>query len=161
MFFQDVTVGFHDELGAFTFTAPDIKHFAARFDPQPFHMDEAAAERSHFGGLLASGWQVAAVWMRLMVAYRERKVAEAEGRSEAFGRLGPSPGFRNLVWALPVRGGDTLTYRWEITAKKESASRPDWGLVSMRNWALNQDGGEAFRFDGLVFWERYPRASGG
>src|SRR4051794_17302155 len=154
MYFEDVPVGFRDELGAFTFTAPDIKRFAARFDPQPFHMDEAAAARSHFGGLIASGWHVASVWMKLMVAYQQRMFARAQAQGGPFGRLGPSPGFRDLVWTLPVRAGDRLTYRWEIIAKKESASRPRWGLVTMHNWAANQSGEETFRFDGVVFCER-------
>ena len=156
MFYDDVPLGYRDELGSFTFTAPDIKRFAAQFDPQPFHMDEEAAARSHFGGLIASGWHVAAIWMKLMVAYQKAMFAKAHAQGQRFGRLGPSPGFRNMVWALPVRAGDELTYRWEITAKKESASRPQWGLVTMHNRASNQNGEEAFRFDGVVFWERRP-----
>ncbi len=63
-FFEDIRVGETADIGRHTFTAEDIKAFAARFDPQPFHVDEAAAARSHFGRLCASGWHTACVWMR-------------------------------------------------------------------------------------------------
>ena len=101
-FFEDIRVGEVSELGRHTFTAEDIKAFAARFDPQPFHLDEAAAARSHFGRLCASGWHTACVWMRLMIAYRRREDEELRARGEAVGRLGPSPGFRDLAGLPPV-----------------------------------------------------------
>src|SRR5262249_56995449 len=88
-----------------TFTAEDIKAFAARFDPQPFHLDEAAAARSHFGRLCASGWHTACVWMRLMIAYRRREDEELRARGEAVGRLGPSPRVRDLPWLKPAHFG--------------------------------------------------------
>src|SRR5262249_56471374 len=78
--------------GRHPFTAEDIKAFAARFDPQPFHLDEAAAARSHFGRLCASGWHTACVWMRLMIAYRRREDEGLRARGEAVAQLGPSPG---------------------------------------------------------------------
>ena len=96
-------------------------------------------------GLIASGWHVAAIWMKLTVAHRAR-------HDEA--RLGPSPGFRNMGWLEPVRPGDTLVLLSELVDKKASASRPQWGLVMMNNGARNQHGELAFRFDGVVFWER-------
>jgi len=71
-FFEDIQVGERIAIGRHTFSAAEIKAFAARFDPQPFHLDEAAAERSHFGALVASGWHSAVVWMRLMVDQRRR-----------------------------------------------------------------------------------------
>jgi acyl dehydratase len=148
MFFEDVELGKARELGSFTFTAEEIKRFARRYDPQPFHIDEEAAAKSHYGGLIASGWHVAAVWMKLTVASRSR--------SDPAPRLGPSPGFRNMGWLKPVRAGDTLAFFSEPVDKKTSASRPQWGLVMMKNGARNQAGDLAFRFDGVVFWERRP-----
>ena len=153
-YFEDLAIGDTDEIGAFTFSAENIKRFATLYDPQPFHVDEAAAEASHFGGLVASGWQVAAVWMKLLVAHQEVEIARARQLGKPVVKLGPSPGFRNMVWAKPVRAGDTLRYSVEITGKKESASRPEWGIVSMLSSALNQHGEQAFRFEGTVFWER-------
>ena len=89
-FFEDIQVGDVFEYGRYTFTAENIKSFATRFDPQPFHLDEAAAERSHFGALVASGWHTALAWMRLMVDHRRRmddamRVARRTGRRHRSG----------------------------------------------------------------------------
>jgi len=72
IFFEDIQVGDVFEYGRYTFTADNIKAFATRFDPQPFHVDEEAAARSHFGALVASGWHTALAWMRLMIDHRRR-----------------------------------------------------------------------------------------
>lgn len=153
-YFEDLAIGDTDEIGAFTFSVDNIKRFATAYDPQPFHIDAAAAAASHYGGLIASGWQVASVWMKLLVAHQEAEIARAQMLGKPVVKLGPSPGFRNMVWAKPVRPGDTLRYSVEIAAKKESASRPEWGIVSMLSSARNQHGEQAFKFDGVVFWER-------
>ena len=116
-------------------------------------MDEAAAAASSFGRLAASGWHTAAVWMATMVSHRRRQFAVASGRPA---RLGPSPGFKNLRWTKPVFAGDRITYFSEVTAKRESASRPQWGLYFHRNTGLNQKGEEVFSFEGCVFVERKP-----
>ncbi len=153
-YFEDLAIGDTDEIGAFTFSTDNIKRFARDFDPQRFHVDETAAEASLYGGLIASGWQVAAIWMKLLVAHQETEIARARTLGKPVVKLGPSPGFRNMAWIKPVRPGDTLRYTVEITGKKESASRPEWGIVSMLSSAVNQQGEQAFRFDGVVFWER-------
>jgi acyl dehydratase len=149
--FDALEIGEETPLGSFTFMADDIIAFARAFDPQRFHIDEAAAKASLFGGLCASGWHTAAVWMRLMVAQR-RHVERALGADAP--RLGPSPGFRNLKWLKPVFAGDTIIYSSTITDKRPSASRPGWGLVFHRNTGVNQTGEPVFSFDGCVFWER-------
>lgn len=154
--FEDVVIGARTELGSILFTAVDIVRFARAYDPQPFHVDEAAAEDSHFGGLVASGWHVAACWMKLMVAHlaAEEARAIAEGRTPV--RLGPSPGFRAMVWARPVRPGDELAYFTQVAGTKPSASRPGWGLVSMLNGAVDAHGATVFSYDGVVFWPLRP-----
>ncbi|CAM5222871.1 dehydratase [Bosea thiooxidans] len=152
-FFEELDAGSRHELGSFIFTAEEIVAFARSFDPQPFHMDEAAAAASSFGRLAASGWHTAAVWMATMVSHRRRQFAVASGRPA---RLGPSPGFKNLRWTKPVFAGDRITYFSEVTAKRESASRPQWGLYFHRNTGLNQKGEEVFSFEGCVFVERKP-----
>ncbi len=147
-FFEDRVVGEVWHLGSHAFTADDIKTFAAAYDPQPFHLDEAAAAASHFGALCASGWHTAAMWMRLMVENRRRDTP-ADGA-----RLGPSPGFRDLKWIRPVYAGDTIRYTSTTTAIRPSASRPGWGLVFHHNEGFNQRDEPVFSFDGCVFWER-------
>ncbi len=153
-FFEDIVIGETVSLGSHTFTPEAIIAFARDFDPQPFHLSEEGAAASHFGRLCASGWHTAAIWMRLMVDWRERQAREAETRGEPVGRLGPSPGFRNLVWSKPVYAGDTITYSATATEARPSASRPGWGLVFQRNEGVNQHGERVFAFDGCVFWER-------
>ena len=153
-FFDDLVVGESHELGSLVFTSEEIVAFARSFDPQPFHMDEAAARNSSFGRLAASGWHTAAVWMACMVQHRRRQLAVAPDRPA---RLGPSPGFKNLRWTKPVFAGDRITYRSEVIDKRESASRPQWGLFFHRNTGVNQNGEEVFSFDGCVFVERMPR----
>ncbi|MFC7396998.1 MaoC family dehydratase [Chelatococcus sp. GCM10030263] len=153
-YFDELEVGATQVLGDYLFTAEDIIRFARAFDPQPFHLDEAAARASHFGGLCASGWHTAAVWMKLMGACRSVAAVEAIARRGHAARLGPSPGLRHVKWLKPVYAGDRLTYSTAITNKRPSASRPQWGLVFHHNTAHNQLGEQVFAFDGVVFWER-------
>jgi acyl dehydratase len=153
-FFEDIAPGERAELGAHTFTADDIKRFARKYDPQPFHLDEAAAARSHFGALCASGWHTASVWMRLMVDHQRREDEARRARGEAVASLGPSPGFRVLKWLKPVYAGDTVTYSTEIVDKRASTSRPGWGLMSIRNTGVNQKGEPVISFTSVAFIER-------
>jgi len=150
-FFEDIAVGERLDLGRFTFTAEMIKAFAARFDPQPFHMDEEAAKRSHFGALCASGWHTASVWMRLMVDFQRREDEALRARGEPVAEFGPSPGFRDLRWLKPVYAGDTISYATEVLEKRPSNSRPDWGLITLRNTGTNQRGEPVISFVSVVF----------
>jgi acyl dehydratase len=156
-FFEDIRIGEKSEIGRHTFTAEEIKRFAARYDPQPFHLDEAAAARSHFGALCASGWHTAAICMRLLVARKDRIVAELAARGEPIATWGPSPGFRELKWVKPVYVGDIITYATEPIEKRESKSRPDWGLLFSRNTGTNQRGELVYSFIGSAFIERRGR----
>ena len=158
-FFEDVVVGERFEVGRHTFTADNIKAFARRFDPQLFHLDEAAAARSHFGALCASGWHTAAVWMRLMVEHQRREDAARRARDEPVAVLGPSPGFRELKWLKPVYVGDIITYSTEVIETRASNSRPDWGLMTIRNTGVNQKGEPVISFISVAFVERRKRAA--
>jgi acyl dehydratase len=152
-YFEEIAIGERQELGSHTFTVEEIKRFAKAFDPQPFHTDEAAAEASHFGRLCASGWHTLAVWMKLNVREMQRRAGrERKGVRQA--RLGPSPGFEELRWLKPVYAGDTINFATEVIAAKPSRSRPEWGLVSIRNTGVNQHGETAISFVGHVFVER-------
>jgi acyl dehydratase len=153
-FFEDIAVGERAELGQYTFTTEAIKTFAARYDPQAFHMDEAAAARSPFGALCASGWHTASIWMRLMVDHQRRDDAARHARREPVAMLGPSPGFRELKWLKPVYVGDTVKYATEIVETRPSGSRPDWGLITLMNTGTNQKGELVISFRSVAFVQR-------
>jgi acyl dehydratase len=153
-FFEDIRVGERTALGRHTFTAEEIKTFAARFDPQPFHLDEAAASRSHFGKLCASGWHSVCVWMRLLIVCRRREDDERRLRGEKVARLGPSPGFRDLKWLKPVYAGDTISYATEVLETRALSSHPGWGIISLYNTGVNQRGEAVISFVSSVFVER-------
>ncbi|MEM8569988.1 MAG: MaoC family dehydratase [Pseudomonadota bacterium] len=104
-----------------------IKSFATQFDPQPFHLDETAAEGSFFGGLAASGWHTAAITMRLMV----------DGAAPvAGGVIGAGV---DVNWPMPVRPGDTLRVVSTVMEVRKSRSKPDRGMVFMKSETLNQN----------------------
>jgi acyl dehydratase len=110
-------------------SAERIKSFAAEFDPQPFHLDDAAARGSIFRGLAASGWHTAAMTMRLLV---ESELQPAGGIVGA--------GFDEFRWPAPVRPGDQLRVEIEVLEVRPSKSRPDIGVVKIRTTTLNQKG---------------------
>ena len=153
-FFEDIEVGERFEVGRHTFTADEIKAFAQRFDPQAFHLDEAAAQRSHFGALVASGWHTAVVWMRLMVDFRRGMEEAARARGEPVARIGPALGFRDLKWLKPVYVDDTIAYASEIVDKRVSGSRPERGLLTIRSTGVNQNGELVLSFISTTFVER-------
>lgn len=153
-FLRDAEIGAVRELGAYPFTAEAIIAFAEAYDPQAFHLDHAAAKRSHFGGLCASGWHTAAAYMNRMLTTRARDAAYTATRGPV-PEAGPSPGFKNLRWLKPVYAGDTVRFSAKLTDKRASASRPGWGLAFARNTGVNQRGEPVFAFDSAVFhrWE--------
>jgi acyl dehydratase len=155
-YFEDTRVGDSYELGRYTFVADDIKNFARRFDPQLFHLDEAAAEQSHFGALCASGWHTAVVWMRLMVDHRRGQIEAARARGEPVAAIGPALGFRDLKWLKPVYAGDTIAYRTEVIETRVSNSRPGTGLMTIRSTGINQNGEMVISFVSTTFVERRP-----
>jgi acyl dehydratase len=162
-FFEDIAVGTVNEIGSHTFTAEEIKRFAHAFDPQPFHRDEAEASKTHFAGLVASGWHSQAVWMRLNVRHWEQRRSERDAAGLPLARIGPSPGFDSLKWLKPIRAGDTITFSNEVIAKKPSRSKPEWGLITFQMRGRNQAGEEVISFVGHVFLERRNKtaAAGG
>ena len=155
-YFEDIAVGERVALGRHTFTAGDIKAFAARFDPQPFHLDETEAARSHFGGLVASGWHSAVIWMRMMVGERRRLAEAAQARGEPVAAMGPALGFRDLKWLKPVYAGDTVEYASEVIETRVSNSRPTLGLLTIRSTGVNQKGELVISFVSTTFVERRP-----
>ncbi len=128
LYLDDLAVGQHFFSGTHTMDADEIREFATRYDPQPFHMDDAAARNTLFGGLVASGWHTAATSMRLIVN---------GGLPIAGGIVGAGG---ELQWTNPVRPGDTLHVECEILEITPSRSRPDRGTVRVRCLTLNQRG---------------------
>lgn len=153
-YFEDLTVGRITELGNFTFTADSIKAFAAKYDPQPFHMDEEAARSSIFGALCASGWQTAAVYTGMNIRARLAREAEARARGEEIARWGPSPGFKDLRWPRPVFAGDTVTYRQTITEVANFRNRPERGMLVTLGEGFNQKGELVFQVTGQILVPR-------
>jgi len=135
-------------LGSHTFTADEIKRFAAKYDPQPFHTDEEAAGKSIFGRLCASGWHTCAMWMRYNLKYREQAARwDGPGPRPTFG---PSPGFSNLKWLKPVYAGDTITFTRTALWHRPLASRPGWRLVSLRGGAFNANNEAVLEFENVI-----------
>jgi acyl dehydratase len=153
-FFEDVEIGQRRELGSFTFTAEAIKKFAAQFDPQRFHLDEEAGRKSLFGGLAASGWHVGSICMKLLVADGQRLAREAAARGEEIAVWGPSPGFRELRWLVPVLAGDTISFATEVESRRISDKRPEWGIVQARHTGTNQRGELVFSMLATAFVPR-------
>lgn len=127
LYFEDFYVGqlFHST-GSAKVTAEEIKEFGQKYDPQPFHLDEAAGEGSFFKGLAASGWLTAAVVMRLRV-----QSIQVSG-----GMIGA--GVEEMRWTEPVRPGDSIRTEIEVVGARLSSSRKDYGVVRTRTLAYNQ-----------------------
>lgn len=128
-YFEDYRPGMVLTFGAARVDEADLVDFARRYDPQPFHVDAAAAVAGHFGGLIASGWHTGALMMRMLV---EHYLSPATS-------LG-SPGIDELRWRVPVRPGDTLSVRVTILETRRSQSKPDRGAVRSLIEVLNQQG---------------------
>ena len=135
-YFEDVTVGETHDLGAYTADREELIEFARRYDPQPIHVDPDAAERTMFGGLIASGWHTGGSCMALL----------AEGFLNDTASVG-SFGLEELRWRTPVRPGDTISVAVEIPATHASESREDRGYIDVELHAENGDGEE------VLFWD--------
>ncbi len=147
-YWEDMAVGSTRELGSVSPTHEQIMDFARQFDPQPFHLDEAAAQASVFGSLCASGWHTCAMAMRLMVTNFLHETAS----------LG-SPGLESLKWLKPVFPGDVLTLRHTILDSRPMGSRPDVGLVRTLWEMHNQRGDKVLHMEGWGMFRRRTPAT--
>src|SRR5580704_19305873 len=128
LYFEDFYVGQRfDSLGTYTVTAAEIKEFGEKYDPQPFHLDEAAGEGSFFHGLAASGWLTAAIVMRLRV----------QSINVSGGMIGA--GAQEMRWTEPVRPGDTLRNEIEVVGVRYARTRKDYGVVTTTTNCFNQN----------------------
>lgn len=129
-FFEDYEVGETAEFGNdYLITEEEIVGFARKYDAQPFHVDPEAARQTIYGGLIASGWMTGSVMMSMLVEHYISPLSS----------MG-SPGIDELRWHKPVRPGDRLHLRVTILEKRRSESKPDRGVVRVRQEAVNQNG---------------------
>lgn len=146
IYFEDVEVGSERVFGHYDVTREEVLEFARKYDPQPFHLSDEAAAKTHFGRLAASGWHTCAMTMRVIVdAITEEKQAG----------LG-SPGVDDLRWLKPVYPGDQLTVTGRIVDKTPSRSKPDIGSVRTETIVTNQDAVPVMRFVSIVLMRRRP-----
>lgn len=128
-YFEDLEIGATASFGSYPVTREEVIEFAAKYDPQAFHLDDAAAAQTHFGRLSASGWHTCAMVMRMLVDNM------AARRQAGLG----SPGLDELRWLRPVFPGDTLRVETEVLSKKQSHSRPEMGSFQSQIRVYNQD----------------------
>jgi acyl dehydratase len=154
MHFEDRPIGEITDFGSHSFGRDEIIAFARDFDPQPFHLDEEAAKASLFGGLCASGWHTAAIFIRELITYRKftRTTALAPGAHQPV--YGPSPGFRDLRWPKPVFVGDTIEFRARIADKIDMKSRPSRGILVNEVHGRNQHGDIVFAVMSQILVDR-------
>jgi acyl dehydratase len=146
-YFEDWTVGERLETASFTLSEERIVAFAREYDPQPFHLDPAAASKTIFGRLIASGWQTAAVTMRLIV------------ESGVFGSHGGiGLGVDGLRWLKPVFANDTLRVEVEVTRTRANPDKPS-GIAHFAMTTFNQDGDPVMTQTAIVMLQRRPAGS--
>ena len=147
VYFEDFAAGQVREFGSYHVTAEEIVTFATRYDPQPFHVDEAAAAKSIYGGLIGSGWMTCAIAMRMVC---DDYIIDAASMG--------SPGVDLLRWKLPVRPGDVLHMRLTVLEVKPSQSKPDRGIVRSHWEVLDQRNEVVMTSEGIGMFRRRPAA---
>ena len=146
IYFEDLKVGAEADFGTYDVTREEVLEFATKYDPQPFHLSDEAAAKTHFGRIAASGWHTAAMTMAVIA----RHVVKHEQAG-----LG-SPGIDELRWKKPVYPGDTLHVRGEILEKTPSRSKPEMGSFRTRTTVSNQAGEIVMTFVSIVLIRRRP-----
>jgi acyl dehydratase len=146
IYFEDIEVGREASYGSYEVTREEVLEFARKYDPQPFHLSDEAAAKTHFGRLAASGWHTCAMTMAVIA----RAVVDQEQAG-----LG-SPGVDELRWLKPVYPGDTLRVAGKILEKTPSRSKPDLGSFRTQTTVTNQDGVAVMRFTSIVLIRRRP-----
>lgn len=149
-YFEDLEIGAETYFGSYDVTREEVIEFARKYDPQPFHLSDEEAARTHFGRLAASGWHTCAMTMAVIA----RKVVEQDQAG-----LG-SPGVDELRWLKPVYPGDTLHVRGKIIGKTPSRSKPEIGSFRTATTVTNQDDAPVMRYTSIVLIRRRPAAPG-
>src|SRR5690349_7316908 len=145
-YFEDLEVGAETYFGSYDVTREEVLEFARKYDPQPFHLSDEAAAKTHFGRIAASGWHTCAMTMAVIA----RKVVNEDQAG-----LG-SPGVDELRWLKPVYPGDTLHVRGRIIETTPSRSKPEIGSFRTETTVTNQDDVPVLRFTSIVLIRRRP-----
>lgn len=145
LYWEDFPVGSAFEVGRKTVSREEIVFFATQFDPQDFHLDEEAAASSQFGGLIASGWHICAMTMRMVC---DGFLLRAAGMG--------SPGLEGVRWKIPVRPGDTLHVRVLVIESRPSSSRPEVGITRWRWDVMNQRNECVTEIESTGMFQRRP-----
>ena len=146
IYFENLEIGAETDFGSYEVTREEVLEFAHKYDPQPFHVSDEAAAKTHFGRIAASGWHTCAMTMAVIARY-------VVGHRQA--GLG-SPGVDELRWKKPVYPGDTLHVRGRILEKTPSRSRPELGSFRTQTSVTNQDGDVVMTFISIVLIRRRP-----
>ena len=146
MYFEDMDVGATRVFGHYDVTREEVLDFARKYDPQPFHLSDEEAAKTHFGRLAASGWHTCAMTMAVIAR------AVVDDRQAGLG----SPGVDELRWLKPVYPGDRLTVTGTIVDKTPSRSKPEIGSVRTETIVTNQDEVPVMRFTSIVLMRRRP-----
>jgi len=147
IYFEDLVVGAETDFGSYQVTREEVLEFARKYDPQPFHLSDEEAAKTHFGRLSASGWHTAAMTMAVIARH-------VVGDRQA--GLG-SPGIDELRWKKPVYPGDTLHVSGRIVQKTPSRSRPEMGSFRTETTVTNQHGEVVMTFTSIVLMRRKPQ----
>jgi acyl dehydratase len=146
IYFEDLEIGAETYFGSYEVTREEVLEFARKYDPQPFHLSDEEAAKTHFGRLSASGWHTCAMTMAVIARH-------VIGEEQA--GLG-SPGIDELRWRKPVYPGDTLHVRGKVVDKAPSRSRPEMGSFRTETIVTNQDGEAVLTFTSIVLIRRRP-----
>ena len=146
IYFEDLEVGAESYYGSYEVTREEVLDFARKYDPQPFHLSDEEAAKTHFGRIAASGWHTAAMVMAVIARY-------VVGHKQA--GLG-SPGIDDLRWKKPVYPGDTLHVHGQIVEKTLSRSKPEMGSFRTHTTVTNQEGVTVMSFTSIVLIRRRP-----
>jgi acyl dehydratase len=145
-YLEDLKVGQRQSFGSYEVTREEVIEFARKYDPQPFHLSDDAAAKTHFGRMAASGWHTCAMTMAMIV-----------DNFKVTGQMGVgSPGVDELRWLKPVYPGDTLRVETEIVEVRPSRSKPDIGSARSQVTVHNQDDVPVLRFVSIVLIQRRP-----
>jgi acyl dehydratase len=145
-YFEDLEIGAETNFGSYEVTREEVLDFARKYDPQPFHLSDEKAAKTHFGRLAASGWHTCAMTMAVIARH------VVEGEQEGLG----SPGVDELRWLKPVYPGDTLHVTGKLIEKTPSRSKPEIGSFRTETTVTNQDGVPVMRFTSIVLIRRRP-----
>jgi acyl dehydratase len=148
IYFEDLEVGKETYFGSYEVTREEVLEFARKYDPQPFHLSDEEAAKTHFGRLAASGWHTSAMTMAVIVRHMGEEPQAGLG----------SPGVDELRWLKPVYPGDTLHVRSTIVDKTPSRSKPEIGSFRSATVVVNQDDVPVLTFTSIVLIRRRPAA---